>query len=275
MVMRQVSRVVRATPTSDGAGVRLSRSLGGPFLPQLDPFLLLDEIGSDDPGDYRGGFPDHPHRGFETVTYLLAGKMEHRDSMGNHGLLEAGDVQWMTAGRGIVHSEMPRQDRGRLWGFQLWVNLPRARKMDPPRYQDLRASEVPEVEVGGARVRVIAGTFGDVTGAVNGVATAPTMLDVTTTAASTVALPAPADQTAFAYVFDGDVRLGDIVVPRQSLAVLGDGDGVEVTGDARFLLLAATPLNEPVARYGPFVMSTREELLRAFEDYQSGRLVAG
>jgi hypothetical protein len=269
--MRNVQSIVRAVPTSDGAGVKLSRSLGSRALPELDPFLMLDEIGSDDPGDYRMGFPDHPHRGFETVTYLLAGKMEHRDSRGNQGLLEAGDLQWMTAGSGLVHSEMPRQEDGRLWGFQLWINLPRARKMDPPRYQDLRAAQVPQVPIDGGVVRVLAGAFRDAVGPVEGIATAPTLLDVTVGGPS-VDLPAPAGQTAFAYAFEGEPVIAGRPVPRGHLAVLAPGDGVQASGSGRFLLLSATPLREPIARYGPFVMSTREELVQAFEDYQSGRL---
>ncbi|MCA9656415.1 MAG: pirin family protein [Myxococcales bacterium] len=276
---RTIERVAKGTATSDGAGVRLLRVLGTPQVPMVDPFLMLDEFRSDDPNDYIAGFPPHPHRGFETVTYMLAGSMEHRDSVGNTGNLRAGSVQWMTAARGIIHSEMPKQEDGLMWGFQLWVNLPAADKLGDPRYQDVEPEAIPEQALpGGGRVRVVAGRFGDAVGPVGGVATSPLMLDVGLPAGSTVEVPIPAGHNGFAYVFEGSAALGDreAPLPRGQLAVLGrEGDGLRiVAGQAgtRVLLVAGRPLGEPVARYGPFVMSTREELEQAFLDYRSGRL---
>ena len=272
MSKRDVAVVHAAMPTSDGAGVRLQRALGTPTLPELDPFLMLDEFISDDPSDYVAGFPSHPHRGFETVTYMLAGHMEHKDSLGNTGRLGPGDVQWMTAGRGIVHSEMPKQQNGLMWGFQLWVNLPRADKMCAPRYQDIPATDVPVVRGEGHTVRVLAGSWGGVTGPVSGVATSPMMLDVTLDGAVGLDLPVPEGQSAFAYVFEGSPTLGSREVARGHIAVLSAGDGLRASGPGRILLLAGTPLREPVARHGPFVMSNRAELIEAFDDYQAGRL---
>jgi redox-sensitive bicupin YhaK (pirin superfamily) len=285
MTDRDITRVARAQPTSDGAGVRLNRALGTAAVPIVDPFLMLDEIRSDDAADYIAGFPDHPHRGFETVTYMLAGSMEHKDSVGNTGHLAAGSVQWMTAGRGIIHSETPKQDNGLLWGFQLWVNLPRAQKMVPPRYQDIPPSAVPEVAVGAATVRVLAGEVNGVRGPVEGIATAPLMLDVKLPPASRdadaagaparVKLPVAAGHNGFVYVFEGEIRVGATTIPRGHLGVLGPGDALDVAATAnggRFLLLAGKPLGEPVARYGPFVMSTEQEIRQAILDYQAGRL---
>jgi len=279
MTTRRVEKVVAAQPTSDGAGVKLRRTIGTPELDHLDPFLLLDEFRSDSVADYGAGFPDHPHRGFETVTYMLAGTMEHRDDSGNHGLLTAGSVQWMTAGRGIIHSEMPRQVDGLMWGFQLWVNLPAKDKMMPPRYQDIPPGAIPErTAAGGARVRVVAGEAEGVSGPVKGIATSPLYLDVTVPAGGRFDQPVPAGMTAACYVFEGTAAIGGEgapTVPTGSLAILGDGDTVTVSapsGAARFLLLAARPLREPIARYGPFVMTTRDEVAQAFRDYQSGTL---
>jgi len=277
MANRDVVRVVKAQPTSDGAGVRLNRSLGTQALPMVDPFLMLDEFYTDKPDDYLAGFPSHPHRGFETVTYMIAGAMEHEDSVGNRGRLRAGSVQWMTAGRGIVHSEMPKQQDGLMWGFQLWVNLPRANKMMPPRYQDIAPEDIPEVKVGAATVRVVAGEVAGAKGPVEGVVTAPLMLDAKVPAGERVTFDVARDHNAFVYVFEGEARLGAHAtpVPRGHAAVLGDGDTLDaVAGDggARFLLLAGKPLDEPVARYGPFVMSSEAEIRQAIADYQSGRL---
>jgi len=282
VALRQVVRVVTGQETSDGAGVRLKRSIGTALLDHLDPFLLLDEFRSDDASDYLAGFPDHPHRGFETVTYMLAGAMRHEDHKGNRGELRAGSVQWMTAGRGIIHSEMPQQQDGLMWGFQLWVNLPARLKMTEPRYQDIPPEAVPEhVSEGGARVRVVAGSSGGQRGAVSGIATEPLYLDVALQAGGRFEQPVPAGHTAFAYVFDGAGRVGVTDADAGSglragqLAVLGDGDGVVAqAGEAplRFLLLAARPLGEPVARYGPFVMNTEQELVQAFQDFRDGRL---
>jgi hypothetical protein len=247
----------------------------------LDPFLLLDEFKSEDKDDYIAGFPDHPHRGFETVTYMLAGAMEHQDSRGNRGELVGGGVQWMTAGRGIVHSEMPRQEDGLMWGFQLWVNLPASDKMRPPRYQDIPPERVPEVAATPtARVRVVAGRVGSVVGPVAGVVTEPLYLDVSLSAGGRFEQEVPAGHSAFAYVFEGEVAFdpadgGRPPVTAGHLAVFGEGDGVVAragTAGARFLLVAAKPIGEPVARYGPFVMNTREEILQAIQDFRDGRL---
>jgi len=271
---RQVARLVRGMAASDGAGVKLNRVIGGPDLPQLDPFLLLDEFRSDDAADYLAGFPEHPHRGFETVTYMLAGRMRHRDSQGNTGLLGPGSVQWMTAGRGIVHSEMPEQENGLMQGFQLWVNLPAKDKMTAPRYQDIEPGRIPEVESAGARVRVIAGSYRDVSGPVQAHATAPLYLDVFLEEGEFQAA-VPVEHNAFVYVYDGSLDIAGRAVTRGELAVLSHGDTVAATaGDAgaRFILVAGRPLKEPVARYGPFVMNRREEIEQAMRDFTDGRL---
>jgi redox-sensitive bicupin YhaK (pirin superfamily) len=276
---REVSRLLAPLDTVDGAGVRLNRVIGQPALPDVDPFLLLDELRSDRREDFERGFPTHPHRGFETVTVMLAGAMDHRDSVGNHGHLTAGSVQWMTAGRGIVHSELPRQPEGLLWGLQLWVNLPRRLKWTAPRYQDVAPERVPEVSVAGQKTRVLAGAAGGVTGPVEGIAVAPTLLDVTVTA-SRWETPLAEGHAAFVYVLEGTALLGDAgqAVTAGTVAVLGPGARVVARaahGTARLLLAAAAPVNEPVARRGPFVMNTQAEVEQAFEDYRTGRLVSG
>ncbi|MCK6547950.1 pirin family protein [Myxococcota bacterium] len=260
--------------------MKLKRALGHQGLSMLDPFLMLDEFHSDDPKDYLAGFPDHPHRGFETVTYMLHGAMEHRDSVGNRGRLGSGAAQWMTAGRGVVHSEMPQQERGLMWGFQLWVNLPAKRKMIPARYQDVAPELIPERTADRAKVRVIAGRALGAEGPVRHIDVAPTFLDVTLEKNATFTQPVDAAHAAFAYVIDGAVRVGPQAreVRRGELAVLSDGPTFGVTCDAergRVLLLAGARIGEPVARYGPFVMNTREEIQQAIEDYRSGRLVSG
>ncbi|MGE0822045.1 MAG: pirin family protein [Candidatus Binatia bacterium] len=275
-----VTRVLKAQPTSDGAGVRLFRTIGSPALDSLDPFLLLDEFKSEQSNDYIAGFPDHPHRGFETVTYMLAGSMQHKDHQGNEGNLVAGSVQWMTAGRGIIHSELPKQDNGLMWGFQLWVNLPAAQKMITPRYQDISPENIPEViTADGVKMRVVAGEVAGLRGAVQGIVTDPLYLDVLVPAHTTYSLPVPRGHSAFCYVFIGQGTFGKSEttagqeVTAQHLLVLSDGDEVNVTTESdsvRFLLLAGKPLREPVARYGPFVMNTRAEIRQAFEDYQRG-----
>ncbi len=305
--LRPVTQVLQGQETSDGAGVRLVRHIGGPGLSMLDPFLLLDAFGSDDPDEYIAGFPEHPHRGFETVTYLHAGRVRHRDSAGHAGVIEAGGVQWMTAGRGIVHAEMPEQDHGRLAGVQLWVNLPAAHKMMAPRYQEIPADGIPvEPREGGVEVRVIAGTAkGGTRGPVRDLLTDVLYLDVSVPAGASYAEPVPPSHNAFLLVSEGAVEVdaGDARGMRRvaagELALLGPGDTVSirapspgeadrgagrrdpeapargaVTG-ARFLLVAGAPIGEPVARMGPFVMNTREELDQAYRDYQSGRLARG
>jgi redox-sensitive bicupin YhaK (pirin superfamily) len=263
-------------PTTEGAGVHLRRSLGGRVLPNLDPFLLFDEFHSNDPADYQAGFPTHPHRGFETVTYMLEGAMEHQDSLGNHGHLGPGSAQWMTAGHGILHSEMPQQERGLMWGFQLWVNLPKARKLVVPRYQDLAPSRIPEVEHDGAHVRLVAGELAGRTGPVNGIVTAPTMLDVKLAKGERFTHRLPGGHTAFAYVLEGGIQVGRSRRPvgPSELAVLGKGEiaSFEAPEGGRFLLVAAAPIGEPIARYGPFVMNTDQEIKQAVADYRSGRL---
>jgi quercetin 2,3-dioxygenase len=274
---RPVARLARGMPASDGAGVKLNRVIGTPELGDVDPFLMLDEFRSDDAADYIAGFPDHPHRGFETVTYMLAGRMRHGDNKGHTGRLEAGSVQWMTAGRGIVHSEMPEQENGLMQGFQLWVNLPAKDKMIEPRYQEIPPQDIPVTALpGGVAVKVIAGTVGDTTGPINGIATDPILLDLALPAGASVALPLPRGHNAFLYAFDGEAAVGEAAtrLTRGSIAVLGAGDGVLLTapaGAARVLLAAGKPLNEPVARYGPFVMNTNDQLRQAILDFQSGR----
>ncbi len=274
MTGRKVTRILTGRPATDGAGVRMTRVIATPELDHFDPFLLLDEFRSDDADDYIAGFPDHPHRGFETVTYMLAGAMQHGDNQGNTGLLGPGIVQWMTAGRGIVHSEMPQQEDGLMWGFQLWVNLPASDKMTDPRYQDIPADAVPEVALdGGASAKVIAGELAGVTGPVSGVATDPRYFDVRIPAGGNVSLPIPEGHNAFVYVYEGTVTVGGDDVGRGHIALLDDGDVVSVAApeDAKLLLIAGRPLSEPVARYGPFVMNTDVEIRQAVMDYQSGR----
>ncbi|HTY48565.1 MAG TPA: pirin family protein [Steroidobacteraceae bacterium] len=273
---RQVVRRVRGMPTSDGAGVRLVRVIGQPQLTDLDPFLMLDEFGTDNPGDYIAGFPDHPHRGFETVTYMLDGRMRHRDNHGHEGVLGPGSVQWMTAGRGIVHSEMPEQQEGRMRGFQLWLNLPARAKLSPPAYQEFDPGRIPVVQpAAGVTVKVIAGSIGEVDGPIRQPATDPTYLDVELAPGAAFVQALPPDHSAFVYVFEGAVRVGSTDVGTHELAVLGAGPQVHLQGVAagpgRAILVAGRPLSEPVARHGPFVMNTRAELLQAFEDYESGR----
>lgn len=275
----RVVRSIRGMPTSDGAGVRLTRVIGTPSLPELDPFLMLDEFGTDRAEDYIAGFPEHPHRGFETVTYMLDGRMRHKDNHGNEGLLTPGSVQWMTAGRGLVHSEMPEQESGRMRGFQLWVNLPARDKMTDPRYQEFSAERIPQLAAAeGVSVKVIAGTVDSVSGPIQQPATEPLYLDVSLSPGSAWTCPLPAGHNAFAYVFEGDASLGEgedaRAVELQQLAVLGGGSRLQMRAGAqgaRLIVVAGRPLREPIARHGPFVMNTREELMQAFVDYQEGR----
>ena len=274
MSIRTVSRVLSGQPATDGAGVRMTRVIATPQLDSFDPFLLLDEFRSDDADDYIAGFPDHPHRGFETVTYMLAGAMQHKDNQGNTGVLGPGSVQWMTAGRGIVHSEMPQQENGLMWGFQLWVNLPASDKMTDPRYQDISATDVPEVQLGDdVTVRIVAGELEGVRGPISGVATDPRYFDVRVPAGGQVTIPVPEFHSAFVYVYDGSIDIGDVTVTRGQIALLGAGEtiGYRVGDGARCLVVAGRPLNEPVARYGPFVMNTDAEIRQAVFDYQAGR----
>jgi redox-sensitive bicupin YhaK (pirin superfamily) len=279
MRTRKTVKIVRAQEAMEGAGVRIRRSLGTYALDYHDPFLLLDEFKSEEGSDYAAGFPDHPHRGFETVTYMLAGSMRHEDHKGNRGELGPGSVQWMTAGRGIIHSEMPLQEEGLMWGFQLWVNLPAKSKMTAPRYQDIPASSIPEVRAeGGVSIRVIAGEAAGTRGPVEGIATAPLYLDVRLPAGASYEHRLPSEHNALVYVFEGAGEVGGERLEAGELAVLSR-DGEESVRLAasdrplRALLLAARPLEEPLARYGPFVMNTRAEIEQAFEDYRRGRLL--
>src|SRR5690242_10614867 len=275
--IRQVVKLSRGQQTSDGAGVKLNRVIGNRGLSELDPFLLLDEFRSEDGADYIAGFPDHPHRGFETVTYMLAGRMRHGDNKGHTGRLDAGSVQWMTAGRGIVHSEMPEQENGLMQGFQLWVNLPAKDKMIAPRYQEIPPADIPVAALpGGVTAKVIAGTVGATRGPVTGIATEPTLLDLALPAGTQAVVPLPPGHNVFLYAFEGEAAIGEAGtrLPRGSIAVLGEGDHAALTApgaSTRVLLAAARPLGEPVARYGPFVMNTADEIRQAIVDFQSGR----
>lgn len=273
---RTVEQQVVGMPTSDGAGVKLTRVLTQNLQRRLDPFLMLDEFRSDNPGDYIAGFPSHPHRGFETVTYMLAGRMRHRDSGNNEGLLGPGGVQWMTAGRGVIHSEMPEQEDGLMHGFQLWINLPAARKMIPAAYRDIPAAEIPLLqEADGVAVKVIAGQYREQAGAIRQPDTEPLYLDLQLPAGGTRDIDIAAGHNAFVYVYHGSVRIEGVSVPQQRMAILGNsGDGVRLHSDdgASVLVLSGQPLREPIAQYGPFVMNTHAELEQAFADYQQGRL---
>jgi redox-sensitive bicupin YhaK (pirin superfamily) len=278
---RRVLRLIPGMPTQDGAGVRLTRLIGTPMLSDLDPFLMLDEFGTDRPQDYIAGFPDHPHRGFETVTYMIDGRMRHKDNQGNEGVLVPGAVQWMTAGRGLVHSEMPEQQEGRMRGFQLWINLPARDKMTAPKYQEYAPEALPVVEAApGARVKLIAGRLLGAEGPIVQPATDPVYFDLDLAPGAALTLPVPAGHAAFLYVYEGNLDVlaaaGRQRLLRSQLAVLGEGGELVVQGGSestRAILVAGRPLREPVARYGPFVMNTREELMQAFVDYQEGRFV--
>jgi quercetin 2,3-dioxygenase len=281
---RTLVRVIQSLPTSDGAGVKLRRSLGAQHGLHVDPFLMLDEFFSDNPDDYIAGFPAHPHRGFETVTYMLDGHMRHQDHLGNRGDLGPGGVQWMTAAHGIIHSEMPQQSEGRMRGFQLWINLPSKEKMKPAGYRDIPADEIPVVPLSGAgQVKVIAGTFGGIHGPVNGgsstVSTDPLYLDVHLPAGAEFTAPLTPGHNAFLYAYEGSAEVGPSgaakPLPHRAAGVLSDGSEIRVKASVdgvRFLLLAAKPLREPVVQYGPFVMNTREEIEQALADYREGRL---
>lgn len=278
VISRPVTRIVRGVPASDGAGVKLNRVIGTSIVPDIDPFLMLDEFRSDQAGDYIAGFPDHPHRGFETVTYMLAGRMRHQDNHGHSGLMVPGSVQWMTAGRGIVHSEMPEQEDGLMWGFQLWVNLPARDKMNAPRYQEFSPESIPVVRpVSGVEIKLIAGKLGGATGPVQGIATRPLYWDITLAPDITYAPLVPDSHQAFLYLFQGDAVVGPNDghnAGQGQMVVLGNGNTIEIhsgSGGARLLLIAGQPLREPVARYGPFVMNTQDEIHQAFQDYREGR----
>jgi redox-sensitive bicupin YhaK (pirin superfamily) len=283
MSSRTLQRVIESIATSDGAGVKLRRSLGQSQTTRLDPFLMLDEFSSDNPGDYIAGFPAHPHRGFETVTYMLDGHMRHEDHLGNVGELMSGGVQWMTAGRGIVHSEMPQQEQGRMRGFQLWINLPAKEKMKAAGYRDIQARDIPSVVLsGGGRVKAIAGTVEtdgqSVAGPIQGLSTDPLYFDVELPAGARFSHPVKSGHNAFVYAYEGSVNIGSGAAPHalrtQSAGILSDGDRVEISAGAdgaRFIILAGRPLREPVVQYGPFVMNTAEEIEQAITDFQAGK----
>ena len=281
---RRLERLVQGQETSDGAGVKLRRVLTHDLQQRLDPFLMLDAFGSDQPGDYIAGFPDHPHRGFETVTYMIAGRMRHRDSGGHEGLLENGGVQWMTAGRGLVHSEMPEQEEGVMEGFQLWLNLPSQRKMCDPWYRDIPSAEIPEVRLpGGIHVRVIAGACAGVAGAITREQTEPLYLDVHfdgDDAGAVFSQALPAHHNAFVYAYRGSLDVGGPqdtqTVPTAHMGLLrNEGDGLMLRAQrgTRAIVIAGQPLREPIAQYGPFVMNTREQLIQAVDDFRAGKFV--
>mgnify|MGYP000861045164 FL=1 len=273
---RPIRQLVPAFEVTEGAGVTVHRSIGTPALRNLDPFLMLDHFSSDNPDEYIAGFPDHPHRGFITFTYMLDGHMEHRDSMGNRGDLKAGGVQWMKAASGVIHSEMPQQTNGLMRGFQLWIKLPAREKMSAPAYQEFSAAAIPEVALDGARARVLAGELNGTRGVIDDPATDVRYLDVTLAADARFTLPLSDTHHAFVYVFEGSARLAGEDLATHTLAVLGTGDTVDIqagAAGARFILVAGRPIGEPVVQYGPFVMNTRVEIEQAFADYQAGRLV--
>jgi redox-sensitive bicupin YhaK (pirin superfamily) len=275
---RTVEQLVAGKATSDGAGVKLTRVLTQGLQKRLDPFLMLDAFGSDNPDDYIAGFPDHPHRGFETITYMLAGRMRHRDSAGHEGVLEGGGVQWMTAGRGVIHSEIPQQESGVMEGFQLWLNLPARDKLCAPWYRDFAAAELPRfVTDTGVAVPVIAGETHGVSGAVTRAATMPLYLDIHLPAGVRFDQALPPGYNAFLYVYRGEIAVAGSVVPAQRMAILAndpetDGVVIEVGSESRILLIAGQPLNEPIVQYGPFVMNNEQEVYQALADYREGRL---
>ena len=280
---RSVERLVQGLATADGAGVKLTRVLTQDLQRRLDPFLMLDAFRNDNPEDYMGGFPDHPHRGFEAITYMIAGRMRHRDSTGNEGLLGPGGAQWMIAGSGLIHSELPEQEDGLMEGFQLWLNLPAKDKMVAPTYRDIPPAAIPEWVGAGAnggevRVRVIAGSSGGVAGAMIRPVTEPLYLDVHLPAGSRFEEAIPPGHNAFIYTYRGRVTVGGTGVPDQHMAILandGDGVAVEATEDSRLLIVAGRPLSEPIAQYGPFVMNSAEQIQETLRDYRDGKFSAG
>jgi len=276
MNIRSIQQQVKAVAVSEGAGVTVHRTIGTPALKHLDPFLMLDHFGSDDPDEYIAGFPEHPHRGFVTLTYMLDGHMEHRDSMGNRGDLRAGGAQWMKAASGVIHSEMPKQSNGLMRGFQLWINLPAAEKMSDPAYQEFTPEAIPEVAGEGVRVRVLAGEYSGQRGVIDDPHTDLLYLDVSLMPNAVFSLPLASASAAFTYVYEGGALIDQNALPQHSLSVLRQGDGVEMMAGpdgARYILVAGRPIGEPAVQYGPFVMNTREEVEQAMRDYRDGTLV--
>ncbi len=275
MQKRTIRQIVTGLPASDGAGVKLKRVIGQPDLRYLDPFLMLDEFRSDQPGDYIGGFPAHPHRGFETVTYMLAGKMRHADNHGHSGIIEAGGVQWMTAGRGIIHEEMPMQEDGLMWGFQLWVNLPAEQKMRAPRYQEFGSAQIPELKLANGLVRVVAGRIQDaegqwLEGPVADIAAQPMFLDLRLESGDFL-LPTASDWVGFVYLYQGELSLDERQLQVGQLARLSPGDELQLQGQGRAIIVLGKPIAEPVVQYGPFVMNSQAEIEQAIRDYQAGK----
>jgi hypothetical protein len=273
---RTIARVVKGTPTSDGAGVKLTRFVGTPALPRVDPFLMLDNFRSDEPSDYLAGFPDHPHRGFETITYMIAGRFRHHDNKGHSGLLESGGAQWMTAGRGIVHSEMPEQEEGLVSGFQLWLNLPASEKMRPAEYKDIQRWDIPVAKLdGGAEARVLAGEMLGVVGPISGRSTEPVLVDVSLPPNTSVTVPLSEAHMGFVLTFEGaPVRVGESAIGKDELGVLSAGGALTLrSGDhaSRVLLVAGKPIKEPIAQLGPFVMNTPDEIRQAVRDFEAGK----
>ena len=276
MSTRSLRQLIRAQAVTEGAGVTVHRTIGTPALRNLDPFLMLDHFGSDDPDEYIAGFPEHPHRGFITFTYMLDGHMQHQDSMGNRGDLNAGGAQWMKAASGVLHSEMPQQTNGLMRGFQLWINLPASEKMSDPAYQEFSAEAIPEVHAEGEYVRILLGSYAGKQGVIKDPLTDVQYLDVALAAGRNFQHTLRADDGAFVYVFEGSATLGDTALPQHSLAVLGPGEQLALTAGAdgaRFIFVAGKPLHEPVVQYGPFVMNTREEINQAMRDYGDNSLV--
>lgn len=272
---RRVLRKSSGTPTQDGAGVKLTRLVGTPMLPDIDPILMLDTFRSDNPNDYVAGFPEHPHRGFETVSYMIKGSIRHLDNHGGKGIVTDGGVQWMTAGRGVAHSEMPAQTNGQLFGFQLWLNLPAAEKMRDPWYRDIPAGDIPSIDLGaGSSAKLVAGEWNGIKGPGPERRIAPFFADVSVGAGKALSIPVPQGHAGFVYVFEGALTIGTMQLAKGELGILSDGAMLDVSAageGARFLVIAGKPLKEPIAKYGPFVMNTADEIRRAIHDYQTGQ----
>jgi len=276
MAQRQFKQTVKALEVTEGAGVTVFRTIGTPGLKNLDPFLMLDFFCSNDPDDYIAGFPDHPHRGFNTLTYMLDGRMQHRDSMGNEGDLRGGGAQWMKAASGVIHSEMPKQEQGLMRGFQLWINLPASEKMSAPAYQEFSPEAIPQVDEAGTIVRVLLGQYSDTVGPINDHITDVQYMDVSLEPGNSFQHPLPQELDGFVYVFEGNAVSGDTKLPQHTFAVLGEGDSLEISATdqpVRFIMVAGKPIGEPIVQYGPFVMNSTEEIHQAMNDYHAGKLV--